>query len=264
MDNEQIFERRVERIRKALSSHKVQGLVFTNFEKKKVDIHYATGFTGSYAACLLTENEQVFITDGRYGEQAPNEVSGWDIKIVSDITDALSDAVNEYGIRRLGIMEEQESAGFERKLLAKIHPCETVLLPDVVREVRAVKDEDEVGAIREAVRLMETMLKEHIYPLVRPGITDRELATELRILLLENESDIAFDPIVLSGAHSAIIHGNPFRLPDKEVKVGEMVQFDVGCIVRGYVCDISRVVVCGKATEEQKRRHGSFVTVLPA
>ena len=96
-----------------------------------------------------------------------------------------------------------------RKGLADV---ELVPLPDIVNEIRAVKDSGEVAAIKAAVRMMEEVLSE-IYMMVRPGVTtDCELATALKVKLIQRGSDVSFPPIIVSGSDSAFIHGNPFKL----------------------------------------------------
>jgi Xaa-Pro aminopeptidase len=110
--------------------------------------------------------------------------------------------------------------------------------------------------------------------MIKPGITtDWALAKVLRIKLIERGSDISFPPIILSGPDSAFIHGNPFKLrkererneivpAEKVIQKGDIVQFDVGCLVDGYASDISRVVVVGKATEKQKMMHEAICEAI--
>ena len=45
---------------------------------KLANVRYLTGFTGSSAMALLSPEESVFLTDGRYGDQARHEVLTFD------------------------------------------------------------------------------------------------------------------------------------------------------------------------------------------
>ncbi|MFL5626502.1 MAG: aminopeptidase P family N-terminal domain-containing protein, partial [Ktedonobacteraceae bacterium] len=45
------------------------------------NIRYLSGFTGSAGVLVVTAREQVLLTDGRYTEQARQEVEGAKVKI---------------------------------------------------------------------------------------------------------------------------------------------------------------------------------------
>ncbi len=60
----------------------------------------------------------------------------------------------------------------------------------------------------------------------------------------------AFESAVVSGYRSAMPHGLP---TSKKLEKGDFVTFDFGATVDGYVCDITRTVVVGKATSRQKK-----------
>jgi Xaa-Pro aminopeptidase len=259
-ESPEVLLQRLERVREAMRNYKkvngqnIDGLVLTHRETSKVDIAYLTGFTGSYSACVLTQNAQIFISDGRYAIQAKQEVcEGWDVRITKPGQPAhflITEAVKELGVCNLGFLASQEDVAFYRWMRKNIKPCRFLPMKNVLGEVRHIKDSTEIVAIRRAIADIEDVLS-YIYTLVRPGVSDRELARELRIALLRKDIDISFEPIILSGAHSAIIHGVPFKLPDKKIAAGDIIQFDVGCMRGAYVSDISRVATCGKASNEQ-------------
>jgi len=70
-----ILTTRVNRVRKAMEAHQLDALLVTNPENRR----YLSGFTGhdsgadSAGALLVTREEVVLMTDGRYTEQANTE-----------------------------------------------------------------------------------------------------------------------------------------------------------------------------------------------
>lgn len=243
----------------------VEVLFIPNFEwEKKQNIRYLSGFTGSSALCVLTCDQQIFVTDGRYRIQAFQEVKGWDVHIIPSEKTYIDVALEKIAVENnaiVGLMEDEVLWSFSRMLTVKKPSWRIIPLSNIVRKIRAVKDETEIEAIQQAIYCMEEALQ-LVYKRIRPGISDCELVTHLRRTLIEMGMELAFPPIIVSGHHSAIVHGNPFQLPQKCVGRGDIIQFDVGCIFDGYVCDISRVVICGKATQKQKRMHGAIVHTL--
>lgn len=258
----EIYARRLVKVREAMREHNVDGLILTNLEEEKVNIRYLTGFTGSSAVCVVTQDRQIFITDGRYASQSAKEVRGWDIRVGdTPIFDAV-DAVKESGVVRLGLVAQEESWQFARDLQEKIEHCTLIPLPNVFSKIRSIKDEREVMAIKNTVVKLEKMLQ-ILYKHVKPGVSDRRLSAQLLSMFAKRGAGTVGDyQITVSGAHSAFIHGNPFELPFKRIKEGDSVQFDVWCKVKGYFADISRVVVCGKATEEQRRMHRALLEAI--
>ena len=71
--NEKIYLNRQENLKNVLSENKLDGLLITNL----TNIRYICGFTGSAGACLVTQEGQYFITDGRYIEQSKDQVKGF-------------------------------------------------------------------------------------------------------------------------------------------------------------------------------------------
>lgn len=265
---------RITETRALMRAHDVDVLLLTNLEDRRGEnIRYLSGFTGSSSVCLLTQDAKVLMTDARYGLQAEHESVGWDIQVRK--TYPVSDLIKRHAPRRLGLMGEEIFWARVNRLRAALPKIKFVDLPNIVKEVRAVKDGGEIKAIRAAVLMMEEVLVE-LCDEVKPGVTtDCILAKALRSKLTERGSDVSFAPIILSGSDSAFIHGDPFKLSkergrngvvpsEKVIQRGDIIQFDVGCLVDGYASDISRVAVVGRATDEQKRMHRAICEAIKA
>ncbi|MEK7670061.1 MAG: aminopeptidase P family N-terminal domain-containing protein, partial [Bacteroidota bacterium] len=65
--------RRLEEVRRKLSQLKLQAIVITVLPH----VRYLTGFTGSNGVCVVTLENQFFLTDGRYQEQIREEIQGF-------------------------------------------------------------------------------------------------------------------------------------------------------------------------------------------
>ena len=60
----------------------------------------------------------------------------------------------------------------------------------------------------------------------------------------------SFETIVASGPRAALPHG---RASSRRLKRGDFVTLDFGATVEGYVSDLTRTVVLGRATTRQRR-----------
>jgi len=257
MDMSKIFEKRIANVREALRKHKIDTLVLTNLEeKKKENIRYLTGFTGSSSICVLTPDRGILITDPRYRAQAKKEVqSPWEVRIrESESAPFLKCVIQELGVERAGVIGSQVTIDNFYKMRRQLRPTKIVCLPDIMLAVQGVKDKLDLLHIQESIQGIEQAL-EHVFTLVHPGVSELDLARELAMALppgAEIPHPDVFPLVIASGAQSAMPHGIASA---KIIQEGDIVQFDVGCILDGYYSDISRIVIVGQATDEHKRMH---------
>jgi Xaa-Pro aminopeptidase len=216
---------------------------------KPVNVRYLTGFTGSYGALLLLHDRTLFFTDGRYRHQAAAEVPGVEVVIApGDLIGAVGGVVRtaESG---LGFEPAGMTWGDGQRLRSGL-PGQAVLpAPPLVEELREVKDERELTAMREAARLGGEAL-DGVLAGLREGVTEREVAVDLELALRRLGADgLAFDSIVAFGEQAAEPHHHP---GDRSLAEGDLVKLDFGARVDGYCADMTRTVVLGKASQRQR------------
>ncbi|MGH2455617.1 MAG: M24 family metallopeptidase, partial [Candidatus Limnocylindria bacterium] len=103
-----------------------------------------------------------------------------------------------------------------------------------------------------ACALTDTCL-DHVLGLVRPGMSERQVARELSAWFDANGAEaLAFEPLVLAGARSALPHGHATDAP---VTPGQPLLIDFGCQVAGYRSDMTRTVFVGAPDDETLRRY---------
>jgi Xaa-Pro dipeptidase len=124
-------------------------------------------------------------------------------------------------------------------------PAEKFLDP-----LRMIKDPEDVDAMRKACRIAETAL-ERVMNCFRPGMTEREIANELKIEMLRlGTEELPKEPVVSSGARSAFPHT---KTSDRSVNKGDVLMIDTGARWQGFCSDITRTFVVGPAPEEFKK-----------
>jgi Xaa-Pro dipeptidase len=139
----------------------------------------------------------------------------------------------------------------ELKLVQRHLPNATLSDARPVMDVlRLRKDPSEIALMQEAVRITEQALR-HLIEQVRPGMTERQIASRLSVALLEAGGEaIPIEPIVLSGPNAAMPHGIP---GNREVQAGEVLLLDFGTSVGGYLSDITRTFVVGRQPDSRLR-----------
>ncbi len=234
---------RRERLVDALADRELDGIFVTTL----VNVRYLTGFTGSNGALVVPrEGTPVFLTDGRYRDQAAKELPDVEHVIERDLAAAASARM---GSGSWGIETHTLSVDGHANLTSLVSGVTLVPAGRVVEELRVVKDEEEIEHLRTACRISTEALEGLLGgPLV--GRTERDVARDLESRMLDLGAEaIAFETILASGENSAIPHHSP---TDRILGAGELMKADFGARVAGYHADCTRTVVLGKADDWQR------------
>jgi len=241
--------KRIADLRKKMRAENLDGMVITHLDH----VRYLCGYTGTNGLLLIGPRNANFFTDFRYTDQAKKQVKGANVHIATkgDLIAVLKKYPGfNVNNMKYGYSEEYLNVAGYKKLEQVLPDAVFVGADKVLADMGWVKESAELNHIKKAVEISDVAF-ERILQIIAPGVRERELAAELeyQMMMLGSEKP-AFETIVASGYRSAMPHG---VASDKKVKKGEFITFDFGATVNGYVSDITRTVVVGKATSRQKK-----------
>ena len=122
-------------------------------------------------------------------------------------------------------------------------------LGHLVEDLRRVKDEEEIGLLREACAITDRAF-ESVLPEIRAGVTERAVAIALERAMVDFGAEgPAFDSIVASGPNGAVPHHRP---GGRELQPGDLVTLDFGARYGGYHADMTRTVAVGEPAGWQR------------
>jgi Xaa-Pro aminopeptidase len=235
------IEARTDGLVRMLEERGLDSLVVTNL----VNVRYLTGFTGTNGACVVTRDDRLFITDFRYVERAEAEVRGYERvrgerDLVSDVAARLRG--------RAGFDDVHTSVRTHGKLARAVGDgVELVAAGGLVEDLREVKDDGEVAAMREAARLADGVY-EYIVERGLTGRTELAVARDAEREMRERGAeDSSFPTIVAAGANGALPHADP---RDVEIPADTLVVIDMGARVDGYCSDCTRTFATGSPGDE--------------
>jgi Xaa-Pro aminopeptidase len=235
---------RVPKLRERLDPDGLDALLVSRLP----NVRYLCGFTGSAGTLLVTRDRVALVSDGRYAEQAVEQLAaaGVDADVLIGTTVArqrelLHDAVQEG--TRLGLEAHGITWAQQRAYASEWFPhVELVATEGLVEGLRRVKEPGEVARIHAACAIADDALRE-VFTMLPNGPTEREVGLALEFGMRERgASGNSFDPIVASGPNGAKPHARP---TDRRVEHGELVVIDFGCVVDGYCSDMTRTVSVG-------------------
>ncbi len=172
---------------------------------------------------------------------------GCDLEPVKDFFEGIVQTLKSAGLEgsRLGYDERGLDPALVERLKERLPQLGLVPAMSVFREIRMVKSEAEIKRMTEAVQVTE----ESIY----------EAANEAREGMTEAEMCLAFDlGQVRRGAEPNMNHVGFGRsaalgmsnVPEDRLGPGDMIRFDVGCIYKGYLTDMSRTFSFGPPSQK--------------
>jgi Xaa-Pro aminopeptidase len=232
----------------------VEALLITHLP----NIQYLCGFTGTAGVLLVhvrgSSTKLIFFTDGRYTQQAAEQVQG--AKVIITKKPALVQAcewVQKSKIGTLGFETEHLSYS-AYKQLSQLLRGKTKLKAagGRVEQLRTVKDPGEIEQIRAAV-LMAASLFPTALTKIRPGVAETLIAGELELQArCAGAEKMSFDTIVAAGSRSALPHG---RASTQPVPDSGFIILDYGVILAGYCSDMTRTVHVGQVSPAHRHMY---------
>ena len=245
----------LKKFQEALAALGVDGALISS----EVNQRYLSDFPFSDGYLLITPDRAYLLTDSRYSEAAKEQVKEFEILLPQNkMSDILTELTSKQKIARLALEEDAISYADYETLAKKLTSTKLVTgASKILSELRAVKTPEELERIARAQEITDRAFT-HILNFISPDVTEQEVALELEFFMRKQGSEgVAFDTIAISGSASSRPHGVPSNV---KLRRG-FLTMDFGARVDGYCADMTRTVVLGKATDEQKK---IYETVLAA
>jgi Xaa-Pro aminopeptidase len=235
----------------------------TEMRKRKLDaffvvrasnLHYLFNFMPSSGFGIVWPDHAVFVTDFRYETAAQSAVRG--AKVIIHRGPMMDELKKNRQLRlegKVAMEADHMTVDFFEALKSYNPHAQLRPLTNVVEEIAACKEPEELANIQQAIAITERVLSE-IVGMLRPGLVEADLAAEVSYRHRKyGASGDSFDSIIASGKNSALPHAEPGK---KKIQKGDFVTFDIGCVYEGYASDITRTFVIGKATSRQRKIYG--------
>lgn len=215
------------------------------------NIRWLTGFTGSNGWVLAGRGELMLITDGRYGDQAREQMADAGVAGTVSIgttraamTEHLSRAL---GSGRIGFEGAHISFAEHAALTAAIDAT-WVATGGVVETARRTKDRGEIERMARAADIADIALALAL-PYLDDEPTETQFRDTLEAAMRQHGADgPSFDTIIAAGANAALPHHHP---DDTRIVEGMTVVIDFGALYDGYHSDMTRTFTMGDPTPLQ-------------
>jgi len=230
---------RREKLKQALRDEGLDALLVTS----PVNVTYLTGFTGDSSVVALTTDRVILISDPRYTGQIADECPDIETHIRTPavgLHEAVAQVLTGLAARSVGC-EAAALTLAEAEALATAAPTvDWKPGSGRVEQLRMVKDEIEIAAIREAIAIAERAFTV-FRSLLRPDDIEKDLADAMEGYVRRcGGLTCSFPPIVASGDRASLPHCPP---TSRRIGDADLLLVDWGATgPSGYRSDLTRVL----------------------
>jgi len=256
-----MYKERIKKFQLFLKKENLDGFIIGPMALDAIgpfNVRYLCGFSGDTGMLIVTQKAAYMLCDGRFHEQARKEVKGAKVVPTTSLpAHSLKDLTQFHG-KNLRYGYEPEFINYTQLEMIRKNLKDALLIPveGAVELLSIIKDKTEIGLIQKAVDITDTAF-DRILGYIKPGLRENEVCAELEYQMkMLGSPKPAFDTIIASGYRSALPHG---LASEKKIAKGDFVTFDFGASYKGYVADMTRTVVIGKATSRQKKVYNAVL-----
>jgi Xaa-Pro aminopeptidase len=249
---EKLFTTNWKKLRAGMKEKGIDSLIVQDVSNVK----YLTGYSPMYSYFMLNTMIAVLPEDAErptlypiwYYEEFVKEKFGW-LSDVRPIPRNMSDYPKEFG--RLGLGEKigiDSSMLYglgkllENKLKGKI-----VIADDVLAEARAIKNQEELKVMEQAVAIAELGF-ERAFEVCLAGAREYQVCAEIEYVMRRAGAEAATHCFAASGENAASMQE---VATDKVIRNGETVVFDFGALYEGYNAEFARTKFMGTPSKKQ-------------
>lgn len=256
-----MIKKRIRRIQKQLAEKKTDGIVVTNAK----NIFYLSGFSG-----LVPEDREsiLFVAQKRAFLFVPRMYADRAKKCLGVRTRSVRCGVDEkcHGLWTLFgkqtkkneriLYEGNDIRAAELARMKKKVKSKLIGTQSLIEDLRAVKDETEIAALRKVAKITDKVFV-CLVAFLQKGKYQDFSEKGLGQKLLEwgrafGADDFAFAPIVAVGKGAAEPH---YFTSDRRLQKGKALLVDFGYVLSGYNSDMTRTLFLGKAPENFKKSY---------
>lgn len=253
----------IKQLRTWIAERGLDAFLITQPQNRSYMSGWLSDETESGSALLVSQQEQIVVTNPLFAEVAGKEATGWEIVVPEgrEYAPALATLAQKHHWSKLGFESYALTFGAYEAFCDAGKNIYTLqgFKQSNIEVLRQVKQPYELELLRRAVAITDSTFT-HLCEWMQPGMTEKEIAWEILSTMISLGADsLAFESIVASGPNGSMPHAEP---SERRVQRGELITIDMGARYKGYCADMTRTVCLGEPAEP--RMQETYDAVLNA
>lgn len=239
------YQNRREQVRRKLAEEHLDALLVSypanRFYLSGFELHDGQCNESSGHILVQKNGKDILFTDSRFYEAAKSLWNEEDIFIYSNQTEDMRKYLKDSVQGKIGFESKIVSHDFYENLSQglELEPAD-----GIVEELRLIKDEREIQAIKESAALNHKLFA-WLPSTFKEGKSEADIALEIEMFFRKHgATENSFPPIVAINKHAA----RPHHIPDPDAKITENchILIDAGARFRSYCSDQTRTFWFGE------------------
>jgi len=239
---------RLSRLREILREKRLRGFLTTN----PSNLFYLGGLRAEGSFGIVTPGKATIFVPELLYQQAREIVKNFQVVgLRNRVLENIGKFLASEKIGRLGFEAGEVSVKRFKEMKRTFRRVKLVPFDGLLEKMRIVKMGEEIDSIRKSARLCVAAFR-YVRDRIRVGMKEKIVACQLEYFMKKRGSEKpSFDIIVASGENTAYPH---YRTGEREVRLGDCLLIDVGCVYKGYCSDLTRTLFLDIITRGQKPR----------
>ncbi|MDQ7982709.1 MAG: Xaa-Pro peptidase family protein [Spiroplasma sp.] len=232
---------KINKIKEILEKNKLDAILLYSFENR----FWYSDFISTLGFLVITKNYAKLFVDGRYITEAKSDAKNVIVENFTNIYQSLNNLFQDTKIKQVGFEADYITVGQLQEWQQQLP--KTNFLPLNLKELRMIKDHDEVNRIKKACMIGDLAYQD-VLKNVKPGMKEKDLeAIILDSFNRNGATKQSFDTIVASGIRGSMPHG---KASDKVINNNELITCDFGCVYQGFCSDMTRTFALGQVDKK--------------
>ena len=169
------------------------------------------------------------------------------VKITEDYN--IVNYIAENGFKSVAFEEKFMTVDQYLHLKEKLPEVEFIPGSSIINKIKQIKTPEELEGYKKSCEVTCAIQKE-FFDNLKEGMTEIEMNAFIHAAAKRHGAEgHMFEPITLIGSNASLCHGFP---TERKLQKGDFVLLDMGVIYNGYMSDVTRTAVFGKASDKQK------------
>lgn len=223
----------------------------------ELNARYLSDFAFTDGNLCISHNEALLITDFRYYEAAIEAANaGFKVLSPKSKVEVFQKFITDNNVKKIGFEGGSVTYNVYKSYKDKYPELDFVSIDGMIEDLRRVKTPEEIKKMQAAQDITDKAFSQ-VLKVLTPEMTEIDVAAELEYAMRKLGADgTAFDTIAVSGKASSVPHGTP-----RNVKLERgFLTMDFGARLDGYLSDMTRTVVIGKADDVMKKLYNTVLT----
>jgi len=223
-------------LRETLKQRKIDGFLITTSS----NLFYLAGFRAEGSFGVLTQSESKIFVPELLSQQAKEAIGNLEVVAFRNRPlEKVGKFLAKERVRKLGFEAGEVSVKTYKEMEKAFQNVRLVPLDGVVEKMRMVKTEEEVGLIKKSAAICVASYR-FVIRRIRIGMKERTVAGQLEYFMRKRGAEKpSFEIIVASGENTAYPH---HQTGEREIKSGDCLVIDIGCVYKGYCSDLTRSI----------------------